>query len=63
LPMGDSGLAWCRHPLAFLTEAADDICYRIADLEDGCEVGRITVQELSGFCNRLPKPHEKTSDH
>ncbi len=26
---------WCRHPLAFLTEAADDICYIIADLEDG----------------------------
>ena len=26
---------WCRHPLAFLVEAADDICYRICDLEDG----------------------------
>lgn len=25
---------WARHPLAFLTEAADDICYRIVDLED-----------------------------
>ena len=28
-------LCWCRHPLAFLMEAADDICYRIADIEDG----------------------------
>ena len=27
-------LAWCRHPLAFLTEAADDLSYLIADLED-----------------------------
>lgn len=26
---------WYRHPLAFLVEAADDICYRIIDLEDG----------------------------
>ena len=26
---------WCRHPLAFVVEAADDICYRIVDLEDG----------------------------
>ena len=26
---------WIRHPLAFLVEAADDICYRIMDLEDG----------------------------
>ena len=28
-------LCWCRHPLAYLMEAADDICYRIADIEDG----------------------------
>lgn len=26
--------SFCRHPLSFLTEAADDICYRILDLED-----------------------------
>lgn len=30
---------WCRHPLSFLTEAADDICYRILDLEDAVEMG------------------------
>lgn len=29
----------CRHPLSFLTEAADDICYRIMDLEDAVEMG------------------------
>ena len=29
---------WCRHPLAFLAEAADDICYRILDLEDAHEM-------------------------
>lgn len=29
----------CRHPLSFLTEAADDICYRILDLEDAVEMG------------------------
>ncbi len=28
-----------RHPLAYLTEAADDICYAIVDLEDGFEAG------------------------
>jgi dGTPase len=26
--------AWSRHPLAYLVEAADDICYRIIDVED-----------------------------
>jgi dGTPase len=36
---------WCRHPLAFLVEAADDICYNIIDLEDGCRLGLISVQD------------------
>jgi dGTPase len=30
---------WCRHPLAFLVEAADDICYAVIDIEDGYELG------------------------
>ena len=25
---------WLRHPLAYLLEAADDICYRLVDMED-----------------------------
>ena len=25
---------YCRHPLCFLVEAADDICYQIMDIED-----------------------------
>ena len=36
---------WCRHPLAFLVEAADDICYHIIDLEDGCTLGLISLEE------------------
>lgn len=45
----DGAGAWIRHPLAFLVEAADDICYRIVDLEDGCKLGRVdfrTAEEL-----------------
>ncbi len=37
--------AWFRHPLAFLVEAADDICYSIIDLEDGCRLGLVTFDE------------------
>ncbi len=37
--------AWCRHPLAFLVEAADDICYSIIDLEDGCRLGLVSFDE------------------
>ena len=36
---------WCRHPLAFLVEAADDICYNIIDLEDGCRLGLVSLQD------------------
>ena len=40
-----AGGAWCRHPLAFLVEAADDICYSIIDLEDGCRLGLVSFEE------------------
>jgi dGTPase len=36
---------WCRHPLAFLVEAADDICYAIIDIEDGFELGYLKFEE------------------
>lgn len=38
---------WCRHPLAFLVEAADDICYHIVDLEDGFQMKNITYEDAS----------------
>jgi dGTPase len=36
---------WARHPLAFLVEAADDICYSIIDLEDGCTMGLVSIEQ------------------
>jgi len=36
---------WSRHPLTYLVEAADDICYRIMDLEDGFRLGLLTFSE------------------
>ncbi|WP_236049622.1 dGTP triphosphohydrolase [Hymenobacter negativus] len=33
-----------RHPLAFLVEAADDLCYRIIDFEDGLKLGLIAPE-------------------
>ncbi len=41
--LGDD--SWCRHPLAFLVEAADDICYHLIDLEDGCRMGLVSYQQ------------------
>jgi dGTPase len=40
-----SDFVWTRHPLAFLVEAADDICYNIIDLEDGCRLGLISLSD------------------
>jgi dGTPase len=37
--------SWKRHPLAFLVEAADDICYSIIDLEDGCSLGLVSYAD------------------
>lgn len=40
-----------RHPLTFLLEAADDIAYATADLEDGYKKGMFTIEELIDFYN------------
>jgi dGTPase len=59
----DRGLGLCagmRHPLAYLTEAADDICYAIVDLEDGYDAGlldyRDAAEVLSGIAALPPDP-------
>ncbi|MDR3666857.1 MAG: deoxyguanosinetriphosphate triphosphohydrolase [Ignavibacteriaceae bacterium] len=36
---------WSRHPLTYLVEASDDICYRIMDLEDGFRLGLLSFKE------------------
>jgi dGTPase len=41
-----SASSWCRHPLSFLVEAADDICYGILDLEDAVELCIIQFDEV-----------------
>ncbi|GGG41791.1 dGTPase [Hymenobacter glacieicola] len=43
-PGTDLGGFYHRHPLAFLVEAADDLCYRIIDFEDGLKLGLIPCE-------------------
>ena len=38
------GINYARHPLAYLVEAADDICYTIIDFEDGINLGLIAEE-------------------
>jgi dGTPase len=52
--------AWCRHPLVFLVEAADDISYHIVDFEDGHKLGIISYEEVEKlFMNVINKPEIK----
>ncbi len=64
-----------RHPLVYITEAADDICYQIMDLEDAHKLKIIGLEEVSNLfmdffpdkdrqrmtrtLNRLDDPNEK----
>ncbi len=36
---------YCRHPLVYLVEAADDICYQIMDIEDGHKLKILETEE------------------
>lgn len=51
--------AWSRHPLAFLVEAADDICYSIIDLEDGCRLGLISLDDTISLIAEVLKDQFK----
>ena len=41
----DSPLRCARHPLVYLVEAADDICYQIMDIEDAYKLKLLTLAE------------------
>ena len=48
LGLGNSG-CYHRHPLAFLLEAADDIAYLTADIEDAHHKGIVSVQDVENY--------------
>lgn len=56
---GEDFICYARHPLAFLMEAADDICYRIIDLEDGHRIGKIPFSEAEPILLKIAKKDER----
>ena len=48
-------LNYNRHPLAYLVEAADDICYTIIDFEDGINLGLIEEDYALEYLIKLVK--------
>jgi dGTPase len=51
---------WFRHPLAFLVEAADDICYGINDIEDGYRLHHLSFNEAADLLRPIPPKSELT---
>jgi len=51
-------LIYKRHPLVYLVEAADDICYSIIDLEDAHRLKILSYEEVKGYL--LPFANSKT---
>lgn len=60
---GDSDTGYCRHPLAYLVEAADDICYTIIDFEDGINLGWIAEETALEYLINLVKDRINTENY
>lgn len=75
LPSPDGELRFARHPLVYIVEAADDICYEVMDLEDAHKLKILDSQTVIdlflrflpdsrrersiAIMNRLEDPNEK----
>lgn len=53
LPQADGSIRYARHPLVYIVEAADDICYEVMDIEDAHKLKILptseTIDILLGF--------------
>lgn len=54
------GEGYARHPLAYLVEAADDICYTIIDFEDGINLGLIEEEVALEYLINLVRNNLKS---
>lgn len=63
--LSDEGepLKYARHPLVFLVEAADDICYQMMDIEDAFKLKLLTFEEAKGlYQSFLSETRKKRTD-
>lgn len=61
--LSEDPLIYCRHPLSFLMEAADTICYRAIDIEDAHKLGLISFDDASKNLRSIIKKSEGNSDY
>ncbi len=51
---------YCRHPLVYVVEAADDICYQVMDIEDGHKLKIIDTEETIGLLMAFFNPDRQS---
>ncbi|MCB0447113.1 MAG: deoxyguanosinetriphosphate triphosphohydrolase [Gelidibacter sp.] len=56
-------ISYSRHPLTYLVEAADDICYTIIDFEDGINLGLIQEEYALEYLINLVKANINTNNY
>ncbi len=47
--LDEKTLTYARHPLSYMMEAADDICYLILDMEDAHKRGIVPTEKIDAF--------------
>lgn len=67
-PDKDCALRYARHPLVYIVEAADDICYEIMDIEDAHKLKILSTEEvlplLLGYFDTARRAHiERVMEH
>lgn len=57
--LSDKPLQYARHPLVYLVEAADDICYEIMDIEDSFKLKILSKEETVGLLTAYFTPDKQ----
>lgn len=63
LKRSETYVSYSRHPLAFLVEAADDICYTIIDFEDGINLGLIQEEFALEYLSKIIRDNIKPENY
>lgn len=60
--ISENPLQYVRHPLVFLVEAADDICYQIMDIEDSHKMRILSYDETTSILENFYDKNEDKED-
>jgi dGTPase len=62
VPDNEASGVFRRHPFVYLVEAADDICYRIVDVEDAHRLGIVSIEKIRSLFLQVIKDINRPDD-